>query len=182
MLVGVIWGIASLANNLNSGNKAGNPSASLTAASTAGAGEACAPGAITVKPFVTDKGLTDARSSFGPNELPYFGFSLTNNGTVDCSFNVGSAQQFYTVTSGAEVYWSSKDCDRSATLDMMKVIKVGETLTSQPTSWDRVRSSATGCSAASGQTSVPAGGATFHLNVSVAGVLSEPGQGAFILR
>jgi len=181
LLVAVIWGIASLANSLNSGSGS-TPGASISAATTAGAGEACAPGAITVKPFVTDKTLTDARGSFGPSETPYFGFSLTNNGTVDCSFNVGSAQQFLTVTSGAEVYWSSKDCDRSATIDKLQVIKVGETLKSQPTSWDRVRSSTTGCSAASGQSAVPAGGATFHLNISVAGVLSEPGQGAFILR
>ena len=62
------------------------------------------------------------------------------------------------------------------------VIKAGETLPSQPTSWDRVRSSATGCSAASGQSVVPAGGATFRLNVSVAGVLSDPTEGTFILR
>ena len=131
---------------------------------------------------MTDKTLTDPRQSFGASENPYFGFSLKNIGTVDCNFNVGSAQQFFTVTSGAEVYWSSKDCDRSATLDMMRIIKVGETLPSQPTEWQRVRSSATGCNAASGQSTVPGGGATFHLNVSVAGVLSEPGQGAFILR
>ena len=182
ILVAVIWGIVSLASALNSMGKSSDPKASISAASTAGAGEACAPGAVVVKPFVTDKTLTDARQSFGPSETPYFGFSLTNTGVVDCTFNVGSAQQFYTVTSGAEIYWSSKDCDRSGTLDMMKVIKVGETLSSQPTSWDRVRSSTTGCNAASGQAAVPAGGATFHLNVSVAGVLSEPGQGAFILR
>jgi len=182
LLVAVIWGIVSLASGLNSRGSAANPSASISAASTAGSGDPCAPGAIVVKPFVTDKTLTDPRQSFGSTETPYFGFSLTNTGAVDCSFNVGSAQQFFTVTSGSEVYWSSKDCDRSGTLDMMKVIKVGETISSQPNSWDRVRSSATGCNAASGQAAVPAGGATFHLNVSVAGVLSDPGQGSFILR
>jgi hypothetical protein len=182
LLVAVIWGIVALANGVNSLGKTGNPGATNTTASTAGAGEACAPGAIVVKPFVTDQTTTEPRQSFGSKETPYFGFTLKNIGAVDCSFNVGSAQQFYSVTSGAEVYWSSKDCDRSGTLDMMKVIKVGESLSSQATSWDRVRSSTTGCNAASGQSAVPAGGATFHLNVSVAGVLSDPGQGSFILR
>ncbi len=182
VVIAIVWGIASLANNINhsAGTAISNPS--LTAAATVGSGEPCAPGAIAVKPFVTDKTLTAARQSFGSTETPYFGFSLKNIGAVDCSFNVGSAQQFLTVTSGSEVYWSSKDCDRSATFDKTMVIKVGQSLNSQPTSWDRVRSSTTGCNAASGQTAVPAGGATFHLSVSVAGVLSDKTQGAFILR
>ena len=182
IVIAVIWGIAALANSLSHPSGPGPGSSSLPPVSTAAAGEPCAPGAVVVKPFVTDKTLTAPRKSFGAAETPYFGFSLTNTGAVDCSFNVGSAQQFLTVTSGAEVYWSSKDCDRTATFDKTMVIKAGETLPSQPTSWDRVRSSATGCSAASGQSVVPAGGATFRLNVSVAGVLSDPTEGTFILR
>lgn len=182
VVIALIWAIVALASNLNNAANPGGNAAGLTPVSTAGSGEPCAPGAIIVSPTVTDKTLTEPRHSFGPTELPYFGFTLTNSGAVDCSFNVGSAQQFLTVTSGAEVYWSSKDCDRTGTVDKTMVIKAGESLPSQPTSWDRVRSSATGCNAASGQSAVPAGGATFHLNVSVAGVLSDPGQGAFILR
>jgi len=182
IVIAVIWGVASLANNLNHSANPGATNSALTPAATAGSGEPCAPGAITVAPLVTDKTLTTPRQSFSANEMPYFGFSLKNVGTVDCSFNVGSAQQFLTVTSGSETYWSSKDCDRTATFDKAMVIKAGESLTSQPTSWDRVRSSATGCNAASSQSAVPAGGATFRLSVSVAGVLSDKSQGAFILR
>jgi hypothetical protein len=182
IVIAVIWGVASLANQLNHAANPGASNSLLTPASTAGSGEPCAPGAIEVTPLVTDKTLTTPRAGFGSTEMPYFGFSLKNVGAVDCSFNVGSAQQFLTVTSGSEVYWSSKDCDRTATLDKNMVIKAGESLTSQPTSWDRVRSSSTGCNAASGQSAVPAGGATFHLGVSVADVLSDKTQGAFILR
>ena len=182
VLVAIIWAITSLAANLNNAAKPGGNNSSLTPAATAGSGEPCAPGAIVVAPTVTDKAGKEPRQSFGTQELPYFGFTLTNTGQVDCKFNVGSAQQFLTVTSGSDVYWTSKDCDRTGTVDLEMVIKAGESLPSQPTSWDRVRSSATGCNLASGQAAVPAGGATFHLNVSVAGVLSDPAKGAFILR
>jgi len=182
LLVAIIWGVVAIANGVNQlGAKAG-PTNSLSPASTAGAGEHCAPGAVVVTPVITDSGMTESRASFGATEKPYFGFTLTNTGDVDCSFNVGSAQQFFTVSSGPETYWTSKDCDRSATVDKTMVLTAGQVVSSQPTVWDRVRSSTTGCNAASGQSVVPAGGATFHLNVSVAGVLSDPTKGAFILR
>ena len=181
ILVGIIWGIASLVGSLSQRTK-GNGSPTESAASTAGAGDPCAPGAIVVAPVVTDKAGKEARQSFGAEELPYFGFTLTNTGEVDCKFNVGSAVQFYSVTSGSDVYWTSKDCDRTGTVDLDMVIKAGEKLDSATTVWQRVRSSTAGCNIASGQAAVPAGGATFHLNVSVAGVLSDPAKGAFILR
>ena len=180
LLVAVIWGLVAMASGVN-GSKA-NPTNSNSPASTAGSGEHCAPGAVVVAPVVTDAGKKESRASFGSSEKPYFGFTLTNTGDVDCSFNVGSAQQFFTVTSGAETYWSSGDCDRSATFDKTMVLTAGQKISSEPTLWERVRSSVDGCNAASGQDSVPAGGATFRLNVSVAGVLSDPAKGAFILR
>jgi hypothetical protein len=180
LLVAVIWGVVALASGV-SGTKA-SPTNSNSPASTAAAGEHCAPGAVVVTPLVTDAGKKESRASFGANEKPYFGFTLTNTGDVDCSFNVGSAQQFFTVTSGAETYWTSSDCDRSATFDKTMVLTAGQKISSEPTLWERVRSSVDGCNAASGQAEVPAGGATFRLNVSVAGVLSDPAKGAFILR
>jgi len=182
LLVAVIWGIVAIANGVNQLGAKPNPTNSLSESSTAGAGEHCAPGAVVVTPVVTDSGLTESRASFGASEKPYFGFTLTNTGVVDCSFNVGSAGQFFTVSSGPETYWTSKDCDRSATVDKTMILTAGQVVSSQPTVWDRVRSSVGGCNAASGQPTVPAGGATFHLNVSVAGVLSDPAIGAFILR
>ena len=182
LLVAVIWGAVAIANGVNQPGAKPGPTNSLNPASTAGAGEHCAPGAIVVTPVITDSGLKESRASFEASEKPYFGFTLTNTGEVDCSFNVGSAQQFFTVSSGADTYWTSRDCDRSATLDKTMVLTAGQKISSQPTAWDRVRSSVDGCNAASGQPEVPAGGATFHLNVSVAGVLSDPAKGAFILR
>ncbi|MEY4367352.1 MAG: hypothetical protein RLZ28_767 [Actinomycetota bacterium] len=182
LLVAAIWGVVAIANGLNQTGAKPGATNSLNPASTAGSGEHCAPGAIVVTPVITDSGLKESRASFGSSEKPYFGFTLTNTGEVDCSFNVGSAEQFFTVSSGADTYWTSRDCDRSATLDKTMVLTAGQKISSQPTVWDRVRSSVDGCNAASGQAAVPAGGATFHLNVSVAGVLSDPAKGAFILR
>jgi hypothetical protein len=182
ILAAIVWGISSLVSSLSNPASSSSNSPTNTPASTAAAGEHCAPGAIVVTPVVTDKAGKEARQSFGTKELPYFGFTLTNTSEVDCKFNVGSAEQFYSVTSGSDVYWSSKDCDRTGTVDLDMVIKAGEKLDSASTVWERVRSSSSGCNAASGQAAVPAGGATFHLNVSVAGVLSDPAKGAFILR
>ena len=53
---------------------------------------------------------SEAQSAFNPSDYPYFWFTVTNTATVECKFNVGTSASFYTVTSGNETIWTSKDC------------------------------------------------------------------------
>jgi hypothetical protein len=83
--------------------------------------------------------------------------------------DLGSAQQVLTITSGAETYWSSKDCQTGGT-DQDVTIKAGQTLTTPAITWDRTRSSTTTCD--SSRPSVTAGGASYHLQVAVGNITS----------
>lgn len=172
----VVWGVwsavsAALGGGATNGTPNGQPSATVIA----GAGEPCAPGAVSVTAHVGDQKSTD-KQNFDKGEKPYIWFTLKNTGTVDCTFSAGSNVQFYTITSGAETIWSSKDCDRSADTAATITLKVGVEQSSPASLWDRVYSagggSGSGCSAKDGQTPVTGGGASYHLTATVGGVLS----------
>ncbi|GAA4266178.1 hypothetical protein GCM10022256_17900 [Frondihabitans peucedani] len=96
--------------------------------------------------------------------------SITNSSTSACSIDLGSSQQTLTITSGAETYWSSKDCQVNGTHQTVK-ITAGQTLTTPAIAWDRTRSSTTTCDKT--RSSVPAGGASYHLSVAVGSIKSE---------
>ena len=114
------------------------------------------------------------QGSFNPSEYPYFWFTITNTASVECKFNVGTSASFYTVTSGNETIWTSKDCildtPRS---DTIMSLPPGQELQASSSDWERVRSSSSGCTIADGQAVVSAGGASYHLKVEVNGVISD---------
>jgi hypothetical protein len=98
-------------------------------------------------------------------------YTITNTGPVDCNFNVGSRVTFFTITSGNETYWSSKDCDREQDVDQV-VRLISNTPVDAPKGiWERVRSSGEGCGA--DQQPVPGGGASYFLKVEVNGEYSQ---------
>ena len=130
----------------------------------------CLPGTVSVTAEIGDAdGEVDL--DFNPTELPHMWYTVTNNSGVDCNFNVGSAVTFFEITSGSELIWSSRDCDRSMDENKVGVLKAGETLASPPVPWEKVRSSDTGCGA--GQRDVITGGASYFLSVELNGVLSK---------
>lgn len=137
---------------------------------------ACAPGTVTVKAFIGD-GKT-AFSSFAPGVNPKLWFTLTNTGRVPCTFNAGLAVQFFTITSGAETIWTSKQCNRAGDTDQIIRLEPSVSLGRDPFTWLRVRSSDTGCGA--NQTQAIAGGASYHVKAEVNGVISNDVQ--FILN
>jgi hypothetical protein len=92
--------------------------------------------------------------------------------------DLGSAQQVLTITSGTETYWTSKDCQTGGT-DQMVTIKRGQTLTTPSIAWDRTRSSKSTCD--STRPSVTAGGASYHLQVSV-GSFTSATSAQFVLN
>ena len=129
----------------------------------------CQPGSVEILARIGDE--AGARSSFNTSEKPLIWYEVTNTSPVDCTFNLGSRVTFFTITSGNETYWSSKDCDRSTDIDSTITLKGNQTLVSPKGVWERVRSSGEGCG--EGQRAVPAGGASYFLKVEVNGVYSE---------
>ena len=143
------------------------PAADATAApgdeATAAAGARCAAGSLELVPVVDEQ-------VFAPTELPQISMSVTNTGSTDCVVNLGSGQQKLVVTSGEEQWWSSADCQVDPT-DQDVTLTAGKTLSTPAITWDRTRSTPDTCDADSRQ-SVPGGGATYRLTVSVGDVTS----------
>jgi hypothetical protein len=124
---------------------------------------------------------TTPQSVFAANVQPSFMFTVTNTGTETCNFNAGSKVSFFTVTSGEEVIWDNKDCKTRATsdIDFVVALQPGIPTPSSPSTWQRVRSSSTGCDATT-EKAVTGAGASYHLVATVNGVKSESVQ--FILN
>ncbi|PYY51949.1 hypothetical protein [Curtobacterium sp. MCBD17_023] len=141
------------------------PSSSSAAASSAPAssaparkdGAACAEDQITLTPVVDER-------VYAATDDPQIAMTIENTGSNSCHMDLGSAQQVLTITSGTEQYWTSKDCQTGGT-NQDVTLKAGQELTTPAITWDRTRSSATTCDAA--RAAVPAGGASYHLQVAV---------------
>ncbi|MFF1879739.1 hypothetical protein [Leifsonia sp. NPDC058230] len=138
-------------------------STSIPTTPTTASGDPCKPADVTVE------ATTDA-TSYAADQMPKLSLSVTNKGTVPCKLNAGTSQQVFTITSGTEVYWKSTDC-QAEKVDAEVLLEPGKTISSQtPIDWDRTRSDPSTCQAT--REPVPAGGASYHLSVSVAGIES----------
>jgi hypothetical protein len=127
------------------------------------AAEACRPGDVIVE-AVTDS------SSYDAGQDPQLSIRLLNRSEADCSLNVGTSVQEFTVSSGDDVWWRSTDC-QSEPSDMIVLLAAGQEVSSaEPLAWDRTRSSVDTCD--SDRPQAPGGGATFSLSVSIAGIVS----------
>jgi hypothetical protein len=131
---------------------------------------ACDPSKIELTP-VTDS------TTYDVGVAPVLSFSLKNNTSVACTLDAGSDLQEFIITSGEEVIWSSKDCQKdpvaATVLLQPRVPFAGSSL-----QWDRTRSSADTCDTEREQ--VIAEGASYHLQVKI-GELNSPGTTQFIL-
>lgn len=134
-----------------------------TDAPKAGVISDCAPGQIEVIP------VTDA-SEYPAGVNPQLSFSIANIGTDACRVNAGTSAQVYTVTSGRDVIWVSTDC-QSEPVDQVVTLQPATPVKAPPIPWERVRSAVETCDVADRQP-VVAGGATYNLEVEVAGVSS----------
>lgn len=115
--------------------------------------------------------VTDA-DTYPAEALPQLSISLTNRGAADCTLNVGSSTQTFTVSSGDDVWWRSTDC-QSESSDMIVTLEAGSSVTSAtPVVWDRTRSSTETC-AEQNRPRAPGGGASYHVAVSIGGFSSE---------
>lgn len=133
----------------------------------------CIPGTVELTAHI---GSSDANesASFAASETPHMWYEIKNNSGLDCIFNVGSRVTFFSIRSGDEIIWNSKQCDRSLDTDQVLTLEAGKLLRSEPAAWMKVRSSETGCG--SGQTDVVTSGASYHLKAELNGVLSDNPQ------
>lgn len=111
--------------------------------------------------------VADAES-YTEGQLPKLSISLTNKGATDCTLDVGSTMQTFTVSSGSDVWWRSTDCQQNPS-SMIATLTAGTTVTSKdPVTWDRTRSSVETCEQENRQRA-PGGGASYHVAVSIGG-------------
>lgn len=129
--------------------------------------------APTAQPCVASElsvvGVTD-KEAYAAGESPQLSISLTNLSAADCTLNVGTTTQSFTVSSGEDVWWRSTDCQTEPS-DMIVLLSAGQTVTSAvPVAWDRTRSSVESCQDPN-RPRAP-GGATFRLSVEIGGIAS----------
>jgi hypothetical protein len=130
---------------------------------TAAAGDPCTRANVDVE------AITDA-SSYRSGAQPLLSLSLTNTGSTMCTIDAGTATMVFTVSSGKDAYWTSTDCQSNPVHTVIK-LEPKQTLTSAPIPWDRTRSSKSTCDG--NRPAAPAGGASYHLAVSVDGIPSK---------
>lgn len=116
---------------------------------------------------VTVEAITDA-DTYPSGVLPQLSISLTNKGDADCTIDVGSTTQVFTVASGSDTWWRSTDCQESPS-SMVVTLAAGQTVTSAtPVQWDRTRSDVATCDQEN-RPRAPGGGASYHVAVSIGG-------------
>lgn len=170
LLVG--WAIISLISAVIGAIGAAFSGPSPSVAPTNVEGQQCASGDIMATAVVGRKDGSEAES-FATGEQPYMWFTIKNVGTVTCTFNAGPAVQFFTIRSGEDLIWTSRDCARAGLIDQVVTLEPGESMSNPTSVWERVRSSSTGCNA---ETQVPVNPGAYKLTVEVNGVISDTNQ------
>ena len=156
-------------NDADAADPAAQPGAAPSAEPTPSATETptakpCVAKDVTVEP-VTDQ------STYGSGQNPQLSIRLTNKGETDCTLNVGTSTQAFTIKSGDDVWWRSTDC-QTAPSDMVVMLAAGQTVSSAaPLAWDRTRSEVATC-ADTGRQAAPGGGASYHVSVEIGGIAS----------
>jgi cytoskeletal protein RodZ len=119
---------------------------------------------------MTVEALAD-QDTYAAGQNPQLSIRLTNNGADDCTLNVGTAAQSFTIMSGSDVWWRSTDCQTEPS-DMVVLLAAGQSVSSAaPLTWDRTRSSVSTCGESNRQIA-PGGGASYHLSVEIGGIAS----------
>lgn len=136
----------------------------------AGEVRACPAGELVVTP------ITDL-DNYAPGEEPKLSLRVENKGDSECEAQLGTSNMNFRVSSGSDEVWRSTDCQINAD-NRAVLLEPGKPLETEPITWDRTRSSKDTCEIS--RDPVTAEGATYHLQVSAAGV---PGTGtaAFLL-
>lgn len=122
----------------------------------------CSPSVIAVE------AVTDA-TEYASDALPKFSLRVTNHAPTECDIDLGTKTMAFTVRSGAELYWDSRDCQVNGESFPVRM-QPGQTIESEPLAWERIRSNPETCD--DDRPTVPAGGASYHLGAEIGGVES----------
>lgn len=115
--------------------------------------------------------VTDS-TEYAVDKNPQLSIRLTNDGEDDCTLNVGTTSQAFTIMSGSDTWWRSTDCQIEPS-DAVVTLVAGESVeTAEPLEWDRTRSSVDTCDVEN-RRRAPGGGATYWLDVEIGGVPSD---------
>jgi hypothetical protein len=136
-------------------------------------GQPCPPGTVTVVAQVGDSAGV-LMNRFSADQTPHIWFTLTNTNSVDCSFNTGAKVQYFTIKSGDQQIWTSRQCSREGLTDTEMLLTAGQTISSPVAPWEKVFSSETGCGV--DQAPVVTDGASYHVEAEVNGELSSNDQ------
>jgi hypothetical protein len=131
----------------------------------------CDPAKITVE------AVTNA-VAYDPGVNPQLQLVLKSTDTKPCTIDAGSDVQVFTITSGDELIWTSKDCQVDPQ-PQVQLLNPGVPVSSASLEWDRTRSSTDTCGQPREQ--VTAGGASYHLSVAV-GDIESASTKQFILN
>ncbi|MEV8253036.1 hypothetical protein AB0O95_03620 [Rhodoglobus sp. NPDC076762] len=126
---------------------------------------------------LTLEAITDA-SAYGEGQNPQLSFALKSTMTEPCVVEAGSDIQEFVITSGSDEIWNSKHC-QTAGEPTTVVLQPGVPVQSSSIEWDRTRSATDTCE--SDRPVVDAGGASYHLDVTV-GEISATDTKQFLLN
>jgi hypothetical protein len=132
----------------------------------------CQPGVVEVEAFIGRGPTHEALVNIPEGEPVFLWYEITNTGFVDCIFDVGTYATFFTITSGEQVFYTSRDCDRSSDSKLPTTLKANVGVKSEANEWLKVSSSSE-YQCTDGNRKVPTGGAAFDVRVEVSGVISE---------
>ena len=155
-------------------NESAEPVATETATTEPTSSEItnCQPGVVEVEAFIGKKENHEALINIPAGEPAYLWYEITNTGLVDCIFDVGTYATFFTITSGEQVFFSSRDCDREGDSKAARILKPNIVEKSEPGQWLKVYSSSEfQCS--ENNRPAPKGGAQYEIRVEVSGVISD---------
>ncbi|QIM19146.1 hypothetical protein G7066_12250 [Leucobacter coleopterorum] len=107
------------------------------------------------------------KTDYAEGELPELSLSVENTGSKACTADLGTQGMQFVITSGDDQVWRSVDCQTDPESKMV-ILDPGKPLESEAISWDRTRSSEDTCDVS--REPVGAGGATYHLQATAAGV------------
>lgn len=132
----------------------------------------CQPGVVEVQAFIGRGAGHESLVNIPEGEPVFLWYEITNTGFVDCIFDVGTYATFFTITSGEQVFWSSRDCFRGDDAKLPTTLKANLGVKSSPGEWLKVSSSSE-FECGEDNPRVPRGGAAFDVRVEVSGVISE---------
>ena len=168
IVIGLIWGLIALVTGFFGWvGSIFNPNQAPTIV----AGADCQSQQLSIEAHVgTAEG--QEQLAFNPEDTPYIWYSVTNIGSVECKFNVGSDVTFYKITSGTDVVWNSKDCNTPRSSAEPILLSPNKEIEAPAGDWGRVRSGDAGCALKDGLPAVTADGASYILEAEVNGILS----------